>query len=66
MARGDSGTLVGVERLGSTGGISNEPNRFYRSEDGGANWTMSTAAAGTLLRRVVFGYGLPSEQCPMP
>jgi hypothetical protein len=65
MARGDSGTYVGVERLGSTGEVSKEPSRFYRSEDG-VNWTMSTAAAGTMLRRVVFGYGLPSAQCPLP
>jgi hypothetical protein len=66
MARGDSGTLVGVERLGDTGNVSKEPTRFYRSVDGGQNWTMSTAAAGTMFRRVVFGYGLPSAQCPMP
>lgn len=65
MARGDSGTFVGVERLGATGTVSNEPTRFYRSEDGGVNWTMSTAAAGTMFRRVVFGYGLPSAQCPL-
>lgn len=65
MAVGDSGTLVGVERLGDTGNVSKEPSRFYRSEDGGVNWTMSTAAAGTMLRRVVFGYGLPSAQCPL-
>ncbi|MEP6654171.1 MAG: hypothetical protein ABJA82_12480 [Myxococcales bacterium] len=66
MAVGDSGTLVGVERLGDTGNVSKEPTRFYRSVDGGQNWTMSTAAAGTMFRRVVFGYGLPSAKCPMP
>jgi hypothetical protein len=65
MAVGDSGTVVGVERLGDTGTVSKEPSRFYRSEDGGVNWTMSTAGAGTMLRRVVFGYGLPSAQCPL-
>jgi hypothetical protein len=64
MARGDSGTLVGVERLGDTSNVSKEPSRFYRSQDG-VTWTMSTAGAGTTLRRVVFGYGLPSAQCPM-
>ena len=65
IATSDSGTLVGIERLGATGSVSREQARFYRSEDG-ETWTMSTGPAGTMFRRVIFGYGEPSEQCPAP
>ena len=61
----DTGTLVGIERLGSTGEVSRQQARFYRSEDG-ETWTMSNGPAGTMFRRVIFGYGEPSEQCPLP
>ncbi|MDZ4697982.1 MAG: hypothetical protein SGI86_22815 [Deltaproteobacteria bacterium] len=58
MARGDSGTFVGIQR-------ENASTRFYRSSDG-INWTLVTGPTGTSLRRVVFGYGTPSAQCPLP
>ena len=63
IATGDSGTHVGIERLGTTGDVSEEATRFYRSEDG-ETWTMTKGPAGTMLRRVVFGYGEPSAKCP--
>ena len=57
MARGDSGTYVGVDRSGGA-------DRFFRSTDG-LNWVQARGAGGTSLRRVVFGYGQPSQTCPL-
>jgi hypothetical protein len=57
MARGDSGTYVGLERASVS-------SKFYRSTDG-VTWTLVQGPSGTSLRRVVFGYGLPSEACPL-
>jgi hypothetical protein len=56
IARGASGTFVGVERSGAS-------NRFFRSTDG-VTWTLVLGSSGASLRRVVFGYGQPSAMCP--
>jgi len=56
IARGDSGTYVGVENSGG---------KFYRSTDG-KNWAPAQGPAGPSLFRVVFGYGSPSETCKAP
>lgn len=54
VARGASGTFVGVAREG----------RFYRSTDG-ASWERATGpAGGPTLLRVVAGYGKRSGMCP--
>jgi hypothetical protein len=58
IARSDKGTYVGIQRQSSS-------NRYYRSQDG-INWTLVSGPGGTELRRVAFGYGSPSAQCPLP
>jgi hypothetical protein len=55
IARGDSGTFVGVDRRGGA---------YYRSTDGLTWEKASGPSAGNNLLRVAFGHGKPSTMCP--
>ncbi|MEM9460648.1 MAG: hypothetical protein AAGF11_41145 [Myxococcota bacterium] len=55
LARGDTGTLVGIAWNGDD---------FYRSDDGGLQWLPSDAPAGNDTNQVTFGYATASDTCP--
>jgi len=56
IAKGDSGTYVGVDHSG---------DKFYRSTNG-MTWTAAQGPTGNSLFRVVFGYGSPGATCKAP
>jgi hypothetical protein len=61
IARSDvTGTFVGIERT-----YSDPVNRYFRSSDGGVTWSPISGPGGTSLRRLAFGYGEPSKDCPL-
>ncbi len=55
IARAESGTYVGIREGGT----------YYYSDDG-EQWFRGTGPEGEWFTDLVFGWGMPSEQCPIP